>query len=166
MNIDFDQIYHSLTNDELIVNLRNDKPDASVNSVPEEKEVALDTIGVKSTGPLAEVMSNVLEKLYAFKKESTMSGLLLKKTIAINAENTQPEVVVYVTSNKLLKDTNELTASFNYLNGTDANKELVILSEEAEEIDGSTITISDYSKANNIPVHYSLESFISKYYTN
>ena len=156
MSIDFDQLHkgNDVNEEEIIVNLKRDV-EITEQKKEEEKPVLL-------TGPMASIVGKALDQIYALKQESMQH--VLKAFSIVDADKTkESEQYVYVTSNKLLRDSANLTTDFDAVNNLSSQIDsVVILTEPTERLQDNTSIFDEYVRSKGIKVNYSYDSILEK----
>ena len=155
MSIDFDQLHkgNDVNEEEIIVNLKRDEE--ITEQQKEEKPVLL-------TGPMASIVGKALDQIYALKQESMQH--VLKAFSIVDADKIkESEQYVYVTSNKLLRDSANLTTDFDAINDMSSQLDsVVILTEPTERLQYNTSIFDEYVRSKGIKVNYSYNSILEK----
>ena len=155
MSIDFDQLHkgNDVNEEEIIVNLKRDEE--ITEQQKEEKPVLL-------TGPMASIVGKALDQIYALKQESMQH--VLKAFSIVDADKIkESEQYVYVTSNKLLRDSANLTTDFDAINDMSSQLDsVVILTEPTERLQDNTSIFDEYVRSKGIKVNYSYNSILEK----
>lgn len=163
MSVDFDSLYNN-TDNEVVVNLN--QPDT--NTTKTESETPDTTPSVELIGPIAKVVSETLDKIYAYKEESMMQNLASNRqhTLASMNDGIKDDTAyVYVTSNKLLRDVSALVNDFDAINEKKDVIGTVLIETEANEVVNTNAGMFDaHVRSLGKNVVYSREALYSTIY--
>ena len=111
---------------------------------------------------MASIVGKALDQIYALKQESMQH--VLKAFSIVDADKTkESEQYVYVTSNKLLRDSANLTTDFDAVNNLSSQLDsVVILTEPTERLQDNTSIFDEYVRSKGIKVNYSYNSILEK----